>query len=130
MPHPPDSSEALIAREQTIMTHGHFAWTDLSTYDLPTARSDYAELFSWQFTGDNAYDFAFLGEAEVAAIFEMPAKLVEINMPSFWMSYVQVDDLEDVVAKARTHDNVIVEVEPEGFGNDARIYNLHGFVVM
>lgn len=103
------------------MTHGKFVWTDLSTFDLPTARSDYAELFSWHFTGDDNYDFAFLGEAEVAAIFPMPPKLVEINMPSFWMSYVQVDDLENAVAKAKSHQNVIVEVEPEDFGTDARI---------
>lgn len=103
------------------MAHGHFVWTDLSTFDLPTARSDYSQLFSWQFAGDNDYDFAIRGGLEVAAIFPMPPKLVEINMPSFWMSYVQVDDLSDAVARAKTHENVIVEVAPEDFGTDARI---------
>ena len=103
------------------MPHGHFVWTDLSTFDLPTARSDYSDLLSWSFSGDEAYDFAFLGKDEVAAIFPMPLRLVELNMPSFWMSYIQVSKLDDTVERSRSHEGVIVEVEPEAFGEDARI---------
>ena len=103
------------------MAHGQFIWTDLSTFDMATARSNYSDLFGWKFAGDDAYDFAFLGDREVAAVFPMPPRLVEINMPSFWMSYVQVDELDEAVARAKSHDGVIVEVAPQAFGDDARI---------
>ena len=98
-----------------------FVWTDLSTFDLAMARADYAQLFSWAYQEDPSYSFAFLGEAEVAALFPMPQRLVDINMPSFWMSYIQVEQLEAVVQQAGTHAGVIVEVAPEEFGEDARI---------
>lgn len=103
------------------MTHGHFVWTDLSTYDMPTAQRDYADLFDWAFTGDASYDFALQGDAPVAAVFPMPERLAQMDMPSFWMSYVRVADLDRTVAKARTHEGVIVEVAPESFGDDARV---------
>ncbi|NRB03321.1 MAG: hypothetical protein HRU30_08660 [Rhodobacteraceae bacterium] len=51
----------------------------------------------------------------------MPARMVRINMPSFWMSYVQVSDLDHTVAQARQHPNVIIEVEPEPFDENARV---------
>ncbi|WP_350335548.1 VOC family protein [Coralliovum pocilloporae] len=103
------------------MTIGHFLWTDLSTYDLEAAQADYAQLFSWTFQRDGDYAFATLRGQEVAALFPMPPQLAKINMPSFWMSYVHVDDLEATVAKARLHDGVIIEVEPQAFSSDARI---------
>ena len=42
-------------------------------------------------------------------------------MPSFWMSYIHVADLDKVVAKAKRHDDVIVEVEPQTFNKSSRI---------
>ena len=103
------------------MAHGHFLWTDLSTYDTAAAKADYADLFSWSFHGDGAYEFAIKDGQEVAAVFPMPPRLAEMRMPSFWMSYVHVEDLDGTVAKARTHDGAIVEVEPQAFNADARI---------
>ena len=103
------------------MAVGHFVWTDLSTFDMGLARKTCTNLFGWQFGGDTAYDFAHDARSPVAAVFPMPAPLVKINMPSFWMSYVQVENLDDMVAKARAHQGVIIEVEPESFGQRSRI---------
>ncbi|MEP2718319.1 VOC family protein [Pseudophaeobacter sp.] len=106
------------------MTIGHFIWTDLSTFDMALARKTYAALFDWGFTKDSDYDFAsdHAGEGDqVAAVFPMPSFLVKINMPSFWMSYVHVEDLDDKVAKARAHEGVIIEIEPQDFGKGNRI---------
>ncbi len=103
------------------MTFGYFIWTDLSTYDIDVAKSDYAKLFGWTFHGDSAYDFAIQDEREVAAVFPMPARLAEMNMPSFWMSYIHVEDVDKTVAKARNHKDVIIEIEPQAFNSDARI---------
>lgn len=103
------------------MPYGHFVWTDLSTYSLADARTDYADLFGWSFGGDDAYDFAILNGTAVAAVFPMPERLAKIDMPSFWMSYVHVDDLDAAVAKARSHDGVIIEIEPQDFDEGARV---------
>ena len=103
------------------MTFGHFVWTDLSTYDMPAARSDYQAFFYWRFTGDSSYDFAMLNSREVAAVFPIPKALAKIDMPSFWMSYVHVKDLDASVAKARQHAGVIIEVEPQSFGDTGRV---------
>lgn len=103
------------------MTIGHFFWTDLSTYDVAAAKADYAALFGWSFEGGGGYSFAHRHEQSIAGLFEMPDRLAAINMPSFWMSYVHVDDLDAAVKKARTHEGVIIEVEPQAFDEMARI---------
>ena len=103
------------------MTIGHFIWTDLSTYDMTAAKSDYATLFGWTFHDDSTYDFATQNNQELAAVFPMPTRLAEMNMPSFWMSYVHVEDVDKTVAKARNHKDVIIEIEPQAFSTDARI---------
>lgn len=103
------------------MTQGHFLWTDLSTYDMRAAQADYAALFGWRFQNDATYDFATLSGKEVAAVFPMPDRLAKMEMPSFWMSYIHVPDLDAAVAQARTHEGVIIEVEPQAFSKDARV---------
>ena len=103
------------------MAKNKFVWTDLSTFDLSVARRDYERIFGWSFTGDDQYDFALDGQTPVAAIFPMPQKMVEINMPSFWMSYVGADDLEGKVKKAHSYKGVVIEVEPTHFDEHSRI---------
>ena len=103
------------------MSFGHFVWTDLSTYDMPAARKDYSALFGWTFSGRGEYDFALQNDVPVAAIFKMPDFLAKIDMPSFWMSYVRVDDLDAKVEFARAFRDVIIELEPQAFNDDARV---------
>ncbi len=103
------------------MSVHHFVWTDLSTFDMPRARADYGALFGWSFTGDDGYDFATQGEDPVAAITPMPPKMVALDMPSFWMSYIRVEDVAASVKKARLHDGVVVEVEPQASDSDTKV---------
>ncbi|MEQ8824747.1 MAG: VOC family protein [Filomicrobium sp.] len=103
------------------MTRENFVWNDLSTFEIDTARRDYASLFGWSFDGNGTYDFASLGSAHCAAIFPMPQRFIDIKMPSFWMSYVHVDDLDRTVADARKHEGAIVELAPYQFDETARI---------
>ncbi|KIC17053.1 VOC family protein [Leisingera sp. ANG-DT] len=103
------------------MTIGHFIWTDLSTFDMALARKTYADLFGWSFDGDDSYDFAQDKTQAAAAVFPMPEFLVKINMPSFWMSYVHVEDLDARVEAARRHEGAIIEIEPQPFDEHSRI---------
>lgn len=103
------------------MAIGHFVWTDLSTYDLQTAKADYKALFRWSFKGDAAYAYAHHNGEPVAGIFPMPPRLQQMDMPSFWMSYVHVPSVEEAVERARQHEGAIIELEPQAFTDDARI---------
>ena len=103
------------------MEQGSFIWTDLSTYRVRRARQDYAKLFDWSFQGPDRYKYATINSEPVAAVFKMPRRLAKMSMPSFWMSYIKVDDLDGAVEQARRHDNVIIEVEPQPFDQEARV---------
>ncbi|MEL7092934.1 MAG: VOC family protein [Pseudomonadota bacterium] len=103
------------------MTIGDFIWTDLSSYDVPAARADYGRLFGWAYERGDGYDFAMIGDAPVAGLFQMPAFLARRDMPSFWMSYVHVTQLEESLDRARAHSGAIVEVEPQPFDTNARV---------
>lgn len=98
-----------------------FIWNDLSTFDMGAARQDYTALFDWSFGGDEAYDFASVDGVESAAVFPMPQRFVEMGMPSFWMSYIRVQHLDQTVKAAKQHEGAIVEIGPHRFDGTARI---------
>ncbi len=107
------------------MPHGDFVWCDLSTFNVDATRAFYERLFGWTYQTmtqpDGApYHIAYAGQAECAAIFEMPETFQKIGLPSFWMSYIQVDDIERTVAQAREWGGT-VEVGPLPFGDGASI---------
>lgn len=103
------------------MTIHHFVWNDLSTFDTNLAKDDYRALFGWSYQADDGYEFAMIDTTPVAALFPMPKRLADLNMPSFWMSYIRVENLDTAVATARNHDNVVIEIAPQAFSEDARI---------
>lgn len=103
------------------MTFGQFVWTDLSTYHIDAGRADYAAWFNWSFTTNNNYAMAQLSGHNIAAIYPMPSRMAEINMPSFWMSYVRVANIDNAVKAAQQHQGAIIEVKPQWFDNQARV---------
>lgn len=113
----------------------NFIWADLSALNLDTAKGFYSNVFGWHLSKETSvsepfdtskdafgmakttYYTALRGTKPVAGIFDMPEFFVKINMPSFWMSYLAVDDIDAVVARARQIKHVIIEVEPTPFGD-------------
>ncbi len=90
-------------------------WTDLSTFDVEQARRFYGRLMHWSFHAmddGSGYSIGSSGNREVAGIYEMPAFFQKIRMPSFWMTYFKVEDIDRVVEKARTL-GAKVELEEE-----------------
>lgn len=98
-----------------------FVWTDLSTYDLGQARRDYARLFGWTYSRGWSYDLALLGSDQVAGLYPTPQKMRAIQMPSFWMSYFQVEHLEPYVEAADAFEGAKIEVRPEAFSGSGRV---------
>ena len=105
----------------------NFVWTDLSTFDIEGGKEFYQNIFGWQFqaTEDQSmsekYEIAYQGDTPVSALFVMLPFLQKINMPSFWMSYIQVGNIQETVEKARKHKGVVVEVEPTAFNENSKI---------
>ena len=99
----------------------NFIWCDLSTFDANKAKKFYSKLFGWEFGNDENYFLAHSGFNYFGAIFKMPQKFIKMNMPSFWMSYLMVDDVEKVVEKAKKIKGVIVEIEPTYFDENSKI---------
>ena len=102
-----------------------FVWADLSTYNLSTAKKFYSEVFGWNWhnlknyiknNSDDNYLLALASDNNPAAgLFLMPEKFAQIRMPSFWMSYLAVADIEKTVILAK-QSGAIIEVSPETFG--------------
>jgi len=81
--------------------NNEFIWCDLSAFRPDAATAFYGRVLGWSFDDPaTEYRYAFCEEAAVAAIFDMPAFFRKINMPSFWMSYIRVEAVDDVVEKA------------------------------
>jgi len=95
-----------------------FIWCDLSAYEPDNAATFYADVLGWR-VEQGAYRFAFCGDEPVAALFEMPEFFRRIEMPSFWMSYIQVPSVQKAVEAAKAHGGK-VELE-DSFEEDGRI---------
>ena len=90
-----------------------FIWSDLSTFDLPEAKRFYQACFGWEYHElSDGYLVCYAHGEPATGLYLMPEKFEAIRMPSFWMSYVGVDNLDAVVGLAREH-GARIEVEPE-----------------
>lgn len=96
------------------MAQGEFIWCDLSAYDLPRAMRFYADVLNWRWSGadDTGTYLASTGSAPVASLYQMPERFMAMGMPSFWMSYISVDDADRVAERALNLGGK-VEIGPE-----------------
>jgi predicted enzyme related to lactoylglutathione lyase len=86
--------------ERDSHEHGTFSWTDLSTPDAEASKQFYGGLFGWDFDDNpipdgGVYVMARLGGRAAAAMFETTER-----HPA-WASYVTVDDVDAITARAR-----------------------------
>jgi len=80
----------------------NFIWADLSTFDLQDARQFYTDCFGWKY--QDIGDGYLVCETEgtpAAGLYTMPEKFQRIGMPSFWMSYIHVGHIDQIVDKAK-----------------------------
>lgn len=102
--------------------HGNFTWIDLSTFDLMEAKRFYGELFQWDFTDDGSgYVNCSESNKLCAGLYEMPEFFQKIKMPSFWMTYISVSNIDAVVAKARACGGKVELEEQNSLGKVALI---------
>ncbi len=96
------------------MIENNFIWADLSTFDLSVAKSFYSTVLKWHYKeSSELYHTAHYKEAAVSGLYETPEKFREMNMPSFWMSYIQVASIDKTVAKAKKLGGIVELVDHE-----------------
>ena len=98
-----------------------FIWADLSTFDIDAAKQFYQQCFDWRYQGlDEDYLICNAEQLPSAGLFVMPEKFQNIGMPSFWMSYIKVEDLDSKVVAAEKY-GARIEVKPQAAPAGGRI---------
>ena len=92
--------------EARVMKHpeGLIGWVDLSTSDVPAAKTFYTELFDWTYTDLPTpmgvdYTQFYRDGLLVAGAGPLPPDVAAAGMPSMWNSYVLVADVDAVMVK-------------------------------
>lgn len=122
----------------TLKTNvGRVVWHDLMTNDVPKAMHFYAELFGWTYQIEHSSDFVWKsGEGDYPLIFangEAHGGLVEIkkDLPSHWVAYVEVENVDAVTANAKTIGATISRnpFDVPGVGRSAVIRDPQGAII-
>ena len=79
-----------------------FCHVELNTTDVNKAKAFYTKLFDWELEDipmpDGAYSMIKVGEGTGGGLMKNPIP----GAPSFWLSYVLVDDIEAATKKAKS----------------------------
>lgn len=95
--------------------HGRFAWYELMTTDMASAKAFYGEVVGWRArdasTPDLRYALFTAGTAPVGGLMELPPEGRKKGATPRWVGYVAVDDV-DAVARRFKHLGGAVYVPP------------------
>ena len=93
------------------MTHGHVHWSELMTDDVEAAKAFYGAATGWTFADmpmpEGTYTLCQVDGQPVAGIAPL-AMTNDEDLPTHWMTYLAVADIDAVVAKAETGGGKIV----------------------
>lgn len=84
-----------------------FSWIDLYSHDQAGAKAFYTNLFGWDVDdrpigeGQTYTMFKLKGE-DVCAVSQMGADEMAAGMPSYWSSYINVEDIEETLEKVKS----------------------------
>jgi uncharacterized protein len=101
------------SNKEEAVTHGNFAWHELYTRDVEAAKAFHAATVGWTFEGmpmpeqNRTYWVAKAGDKPVAGVLDMRG-IVPDTDPPHWLSYLEVDDVDRLVAEVQSHGGRIV----------------------
>lgn len=92
--------------EKQSYNHGTFSWVDLVTTDQAAGKQFYTELFGWNVedveAGPGVYYSMFSKDGKhVAALSQMNDEMKSQGIPPQWNSYITVDNVDEMAAKAK-----------------------------
>ena len=107
------------------MAQGEFLWCDLATFGIDNMLPTYQALFDWTFRSEEVlpgsiYFYANNATDVTAGIYEMPEDIRKDGLPSFWMSYVGVDDIIEGIDVVEAEGGRVI-MGPVSFGMGASI---------
>lgn len=108
-----------------------FCWNELMTPNAHKAKEFYTSLFKWEShdidMGKMTYTMFKTADKDIAGMMQIPHGQ-EQQIPPHWMSYISVENLDTMVAKAKTLGATItVPATPVGdFGRFAIIQDPTG----
>jgi predicted enzyme related to lactoylglutathione lyase len=83
--------------------HGQFCWYELTTPDVDAAKRFYTRFTGWGTQAfDKNYNMFTAGGVPVAGIFQLNSEMRANGIPPNWMPYVESDNVDDTVAKAKS----------------------------
>jgi predicted enzyme related to lactoylglutathione lyase len=99
--------------KMTTYKQGMPSWVELSTTDEAAAIAFYGALFGWtdepNDTGDGTmYHMQRLGDDYVAAITQQRPDEAQQGIPSHWMTYITVDDVDAVAGRVAAAGGQVV----------------------
>jgi predicted enzyme related to lactoylglutathione lyase len=111
--------------KRTEYPHGTFSFADVMTTDVDGAKSFYSEFFGWSAQTTRAgtaeeYTLFSMDGAPVAGTFEQPPEQRDRGIPSNWVSYITVDDVDETSRFAREAGGIVV-VEPKDVADAGRM---------
>ena len=91
-----------------------FVHVELNTSDVPKAKAFYSKLFDWKLEdlpmeGGGAYTMIGVGEGTGGGLMAHPMP----GAPSFWLSYVLVDDIDAATKKVRALGGTVMKDKTE-----------------
>ena len=91
--------------------HGSICWTELGTKDVAAAKKFYTEIFGWKVSeskgaGEMDYSEIEIGGRQVGGMYQLTEQMG--NIPSHWISYISVDDVDKTVEQVTAHGGKIM----------------------
>lgn len=90
----------------TKYPHGTFSWADCNSTNQDAAKQFYADVMGWQVDdvpmgGGQVYTMFKMDGESVAGLGPMQPDVQAMGIPSHWNSYVNVEDVDSITAKAK-----------------------------
>ncbi len=93
--------------------HGTFYWNELLSTDVDAAKAFYEKAMGWTFDGmpmpdGRTYWVAMVGGKPAAGMMAMPDGMPQ-GVPSHWMSYIAVDDIDQRITAAEENGATVLK---------------------
>lgn len=89
--------------------HGQFCWYELTTPDVDASKKFYSRFTGWGTQAfDKDYTMFTTGGVPIAGIFKLNDQMRSNGVPPNWMAYVESDNVDDTVAKAKSLGGKVV----------------------
>jgi predicted enzyme related to lactoylglutathione lyase len=117
--------------------HGHVHWSELMSHEPDKARRFYQDALGWTFSempmpnGRNYLLAMCGGETPIGGIYDLRGDPQLKDVPSNWMTYIAVDDIDTRIARAQAAGGTVIQppFDMEGVGRIAMVMQSDGAMV-